>query len=194
MAIWMLSDPHFGHSVAARSRGFETVEDHDNAILRNLRRKFRTGDTVWWLGDIAFDGWQPRVHDVLWNLPGEHHLVLGNHDRAHPINNRSFDHQWGFQSAGFRSIQTAARLKYKSTQALLSHFPYTGDHAGKADRYEEWRLRDLGIPLIHGHTHVSEKLSFSANGTPQVHVGMDAWDLQPVLIWDAFELIRSAAC
>jgi calcineurin-like phosphoesterase family protein len=61
----------------------------------------------------------------------------------------------------------------------LSHFPYDGDSHGD-DRYSELRLEDRGVPLIHGHTHnPNQKATVSNNGTPQFHVGWDAW-LEPV--------------
>ncbi|WP_051265718.1 metallophosphoesterase family protein [Nakamurella lactea] len=40
----------------------------------------------------------------------------------------------------------------------------------------EYRLRDEGNWLLHGHTHSSEKVTSSR----EIHVGLDAWDLGPV--------------
>jgi calcineurin-like phosphoesterase family protein len=37
-------------------------------------------------------------------------------------------------------------------KVLLSHFPYKGDHHAQ-DRHRQWRLRDEGDWLIHGHVH-----------------------------------------
>jgi calcineurin-like phosphoesterase family protein len=39
----------------------------------------------------------------------------------------------------------------------------------------QWRLRDEGKYLIHGHLHSAEKF----NGR-EIHVGVDAWDFTPV--------------
>ena len=50
---------------------------------------------------------------------------------------------------------------------LLSHFPYRGDHY-EDDRYEAYRLRDEGLPLLCGHVHHEWK--FSGN---QRNVGVD---------------------
>ena len=47
--------------------------------------------------------------------------------------------------------------------------------------FSEWRVRDMGTtPLIHGHTHSATKYSLSDMGTPQLHVGLDAWGLELV--------------
>jgi calcineurin-like phosphoesterase family protein len=64
-------------------------------------------------------------------------------------------------------------------QFELSHFPYSGDSHGE-ERYREFRKDDLGVPLIHGHTHEDKKFSWSRAKTPQIHVGMDAWNFAPV--------------
>lgn len=189
MTTWLLSDPHFGHALAAKDRGFDTVVAHDMALMHTFRKMFREGDDIWWLGDMAFDGWRVRVGQALGLLPGRHHLVLGNHDRAHPLNSRAHEYQGRYFELGFSSVSLFARVSYKGKGALLSHFPYVGDHADRADRFDEWRLRDEGSILFHGHTHGREVLTHTPAGTPQVHVGLDAWELRPVSIHDAFAAI-----
>lgn len=190
MGIWFVSDTHFGHKLAAKDRGFEHVEAHDAVLLRTFMRTFQENDDVWWLGDLAFDGWQHRIE--LWDhIPGRHHLVLGNHDRAHPLHSQGQNYQPHYHPY-FSSVQIAARVSYDGAGALLSHFPYDGDHGDLRDRFSEWRLKDTGKPLIHGHTHGKEQLTYSSAGTPQVHVGLDAWGLKPVSAFEVFELIRSA--
>ena len=47
-------------------------------------------------------------------------------------------------------------------------------------RFEQWRLEDLGVPIIHGHTHRRETVTYSQRNTLQIHVGVDAWNLMPV--------------
>lgn len=53
---------------------------------------------------------------------------------------------------------------------LLSHFPYEGDHDGREDRYQQWRLRDEGAWLINGHVHGAWTLR-----NRQINVGVDKW-------------------
>jgi len=183
---WLISDPHFGHHIAAAERGFGTTEDHDRWLVDQCRRRFHPTDTIWWLGDIAFDGWQARLADTIDYLPGHHHLILGNHDRAHPCNRNASAHLDRYR-ARFETVQLAASIRWEGRELLLSHFPYDGDHTDD-ERYQQWRLRDFGATLIHGHTHAPEKFSRSRKGTVQIHVGVDAWR-RPVRLG---ELIRSA--
>jgi calcineurin-like phosphoesterase family protein len=79
---------------------------------------------------------------------------------------------------GFASVQTEALIEFEGQTFLMSHYPHTGDHG--ADRYVQYRPADTGMTILHGHTHASEKVSFTDKGTKQIHVGLDAWGLHPV--------------
>jgi len=186
MTTWLTADPHFGHKLVAQDRGFASADEHDWTILDMFHKAFRPTDDIWWLGDMAFDGWKDRIQRALYLLPGTHHLILGNHDRAHPLNSRAQDYQATYFALGFSSVSLFARVSYKGKGAFLSHFPYSGDHEDRDDRFAEWRIRDEGKLLFHGHTHGREVTTTSPAGTKQVHVGLDAWQLRPVTIAEAF--------
>jgi calcineurin-like phosphoesterase family protein len=53
-------------------------------------------------------------------------------------------------------------------------------------------MRDCGAPIIHGHTHSPEQVSFSNEGTIQVHVGVDAWDFTPVEQGVVVQIVKDA--
>jgi calcineurin-like phosphoesterase family protein len=106
----------------------------------------------------------------------QHHLILGNHDPGHPMHRSAHRNQAVYLNE-FQSAQAFARRRINKDgtrhEVMLSHFPYQGDHG--EDRYPQYRLVDLGKPIIHGHTHSTEKVSFTRHNTLQVHVGVDAW-------------------
>lgn len=180
---WLTSDTHLGHDFVARLRGFDGHEEHDAAVARKWDKRVRDGDDVWVLGDVAMNGWRDRL---AWftERPGWKHLVLGNHDRAHPMHSRAWVYTAEYLQA-FATVQTTARL---TGGLLASHFPYSGEGAtradGSKDRATQWRLRDEGAPLVHGHVHDAIRYRESDKGTPMLHVGLDAWDLAPVTIHD----------
>jgi calcineurin-like phosphoesterase family protein len=70
-------------------------------------------------------------------------------------------------------VQLHARRSINGVRVLVSHFPYAGDHTDEA-RYDQWRLPDYDLPIIHGHTHSSDILSYSPRGTPQINVAWEA--------------------
>lgn len=184
--IRITSDPHLGHPKVAELRGFDSVEAHDDTILRNLARGATDKTLTWILGDVVFGSPQHKLSGLARlrdEVPGHKRLVLGNHDPLHPAVKQNAD--WGPWLEVFEQIHTAAQVKHDGHTLLLSHFPYDGDNDHRADgdqsdRFEQYRLRDLGAVLLHGHTHASTVLSTSAAGTPMVHVGLDAHQLRPV--------------
>jgi len=48
------------------------------------------------------------------------------------------------------------------------------------DRYAQFRLRDEGIPLLHGHVHESFRERRTKKGTWGINVGVDWWGYAPV--------------
>lgn len=188
--IFFTSDLHFGHSRVAEIRGFASLQDHDDTLAARWAETVGPKDIVWVLGDIAASS-PSYALDVIRKLPGEKHLILGNHDRAHPMHRNAYRWQWPYlagNSGAFQSIAQSARRRIEGQEVLLSHFPYDRDRG--EIRYRQWRLRDEGLPLLHGHTHSSEKVGLSARWTPEFHVGVDAWDFTPVPLETIAGLLR----
>ncbi len=155
-------------------------------------------DVVYHLGDVALGDF--NVWDSIFNrLNGYKILVEGNHDRIFGGAKASVrDKYYDDYAKWFDEIESNMKnvgLGFASDgighefYVNLSHFPYDGDHT-RQDRYSEFRLPDDGRPLIHGHTHSSEIYSRSKKGTPQVHVGVDAWSYGPVSEVQALEALR----
>lgn len=193
MTVHFTSDPHFGHRKVAALRGFGTLEEpdtaaHDYALIDRWQTTVREEDVVYVLGDLAASN-PTHALDTLRVLPGRKRLVLGNHDKAHPMNRDAW--KWTLPYADvFEFVAPFARVKVLGREVMLSHFPYERDR--NEARYLQYRLRDEGLPLLHGHTHGEERLTVSTTLRPlsatrtlvrpriEVHVGVDAWDLTPV--------------
>lgn len=163
MARYWIADLHLGHEKVAKIRGFDSVAEHDSVIVKQLSGLV-TGDQVWVLGDISSG--KPEDEDyALATLGNIHlhigvdfHLIAGNHDSVSSIHRNGYkkQHEW-FEA--FESIQQFGRIKLNGHHVLMSHYPYarSGDGPGRGEgRYNEFRLPDVGAPLIHGHTHHTE--------------------------------------
>lgn len=202
MSIWFTSDLHLGHQKVAEERGFDNPDAHDVAIYDSLESTLKRGDQLWILGDMTVGGSAAEAGS-LFGLGAiaapahgiELHLIAGNHDSVHPMTNRnSHNRQRAFLQT-FMSVQLFARRKIAGQPVLLSHFPYEGDHS-ENDRGVQYRLRDQGEWLLHGHTHSSEavtaasvkdsslwretrvggELVNTSRIRKQIHVGWDAWN------------------
>lgn len=189
--VYFTSDLHLGHRKVAALRGYGDDEAaparHDLKVIYEWHDAVRPGDVVWILGDLSAGGSSAtrRALDILGDLPGRKRLILGNHDPAHPGINRDAHKWWPEFARVFESFSPFARARVDGVEVALSHFPYTRDRAEA--RYLQWRLRDEGLPLLHGHTHGPERLVATPEITSwgcdraivrprvEVHVGWDAW-------------------
>lgn len=197
MSVFYTSDTHLGHRKVAQIRwqqafpGIELPEKiehvlkwHDSILAQNWDATVTKDDVVWVLGDLALASSKSGIATVLaWFAarPGRKHLIPGNHDPVHPLHRDAHKWQKAYLEV-FESVQLAARRKFtlpdhSTREVLLSHLPYVGDRDG-TDREPQWRLRDEGDWLLHGHLHGTTP--FHTVGTRQLDVGLDPWGLAPV--------------
>ncbi len=155
MTRYWIADLHLGHAKVAELRGFD-VPEHDRTILGQLRA-LRDTDEVWVLGDISsgMPEKEEQALEALALVPARLHLIAGNHDSVSSIHRKGYTRQARFAEV-FDSVQQFGRVRLHGRDALMSHYPYarSDDGPGRgAGRYLEYRLRDEGLPLLHGHTH-----------------------------------------
>lgn len=196
--IFYTSDPHIGgHKKVAGLRGFiredefrytidkQTIDTdaHDEELARIWDKTVGPKDQVFILGDVSINGSQKAL-DWIAERPGSKDLIAGNHDPVHPLIDRRAGRLLPKWLEVFDTIQPFARRRLNGHNFLMSHFPYWPyDREGTEPRYEQARLPNLGLPLLHGHTHSDQKFEFPNS----LHVGWDAWgELVPqefVLQW-----------
>ena len=194
MAFFYTSDLHFMHRMVAGTRGFwadpGVVPDfpaHDAVIIRNWNRVVTRYDITFVLGDLTIQN--PRVvWPLLDQLNGRKVLITGNHDAPFPKHRDAWKHQAEWMQH-FDAVVPHARRLLEGEEVLLSHFPYEGDHTPE-DRYTQYRLRDEGLTIVHGHVHAQEQVTRTTRGTLQIHAGVDAWDMTPVAEAQIMRIIR----
>jgi calcineurin-like phosphoesterase family protein len=129
---FVIADLHLGHkgmvefvrADGSKLRPFETVEEHDNAIIGNWVRTVKPQDKVYVLGDVAF---KPQALRLLERLPGDKVLIKGNHDTL--------------QLSDYRKVFRDVRATHILDRVLLTHIPI---HPGSLSR---WAVN------VHGHLH-----------------------------------------
>ena len=82
MNIFFTSDLHFFHKNVIRfdNRPFTSVEDMNEALIRNWNRKVKNNDLVYILGDISW-GNDEETCGIFARLKGRKVLIKGNHDK-----------------------------------------------------------------------------------------------------------------
>lgn len=168
--IFLTSDQHFGHNNIIRYSGrpFADVREMEEALVERYNAVVGDNDEVYHLGDFSLT--ELFVGKLLKRLRGRKHLVPGNHDGCHPKHRRAEAAKRRYLMWGFDSVAVERHLE----GFLLSHMPYTGDHSPE-DRYAQWRPKDSGQWLLHGHVHEAWKVRGR-----MINVGVDVWNYTPV--------------
>lgn len=77
-AVYFLSDLHLNHKNICKFReGFTSVEEHNALIKENYHKRVTKRDTVYFLGDVAFD--KESLADVKTWVGAQKILICGNH-------------------------------------------------------------------------------------------------------------------
>ena len=125
--VRFIADLHFGHTSMAIKRGFTTVEEHDEHIIKQWNSVVHKRDTTYILGDITMETSKP--YPLLARLNGVKHVVLGNHDMPKDVAELSK-----------YVVKISGMIKYKGM--FLTHCPI---HPMELDHKVNKN--------IHGHIH-----------------------------------------
>ena len=139
-----IADCHFYHrrlNTEMDKRGFASVEEMNDHMIRRWNSKVTKNDTVYILGDLSLAGGF-QTSGILERLNGKKHLIIGNHDKRYLDDKFFEDHQ-------LRSRKQYAEIRDNGRNVILSHYPvfcYKGQYRRDKD----------GRPLtymLYGHVH-----------------------------------------
>lgn len=156
---WFWADPHIDHEgiVKVCKRPYQTIRHHNRELIRNYQAVVKDEDEVWIVGDLCLKGpeYMPFYHRLLNQLPGQKHLIFGNHDTL----------TWQqYIEAGFVSCHSSCRIEHNGINYIINHDPAPSC----IDRETIW---------LCGHVHDLFKISKNV-----MNVGVDVNDYYPVQI------------
>lgn len=146
--IWFTSDTHFHHKNIVsgtteweqgnrlqRTRLFDTLEAHDEALVKGINYHVKKEDTLYHLGDWSFGGFeqiekfrsQLNVDNII--------LIYGNHDH-HLENNRQNIRRL------FKECTYYKEITIDNQRIVLSHFAH-----------RVWNKSHHGAFHLYGHSH-----------------------------------------
>lgn len=156
MNVWFSSDWHKGHANIVRGvsqwedkspcRNFDTLEEHDEALINNINKVCKKGDIIYFIGDLAFGGKQ-NIYEIWKRLECKNiHLLLGNHDHHIRKNALVIDdkgREIPCQSL-FLSVNDILQKKIGSERFVMSHYSM-----------RTWDNGHHGSIMLYGHSHGS---------------------------------------
>lgn len=169
MAIFISSDLHFNHNqpFVYDARGFNSIAHMNQVILDNFNERVAPTDDLWLLGDLCM-GVTSEARELLEQLPGRVHIILGNHDTK--------PRRVLYEALGW-DCQYATEIKVAKRTFYLSHYPTLVSNFDEP--HGPWNL--------HGHTHATQAFS----EYPRCfNVGVDAHDCYPLEINEIISQIK----
>ena len=134
MSVFYISDLHIGHENVLKhdNRPFADCKKMHNEIIKRWNNAVKHNDEVYILGDFAWKNAEGL--EVLCQLTGKKHLILGNHDK--PTDEmRTY----------FESVSDYLVINDSGRQVVLSHYPI-------AHWYNQYR----GAIHLYGHVHATK--------------------------------------
>ena len=193
--IWFMSDPHYNHKNICRgvsswddlskTRDFKTLDEMNDAIVRNINNVVAVDDILFCLGDWSFGGFdkirQFRDRIVCQNI----HLILGNHD--HHIENNKDDIQEIFESVNhllnlelkIPNVPNSLNSKefiYKTF--VLCHYPIAS-----------WQDMGNGVIHLHGHVHLPPDQKLHEGKA--MDVGLDGNYMAPYSLQEIAKIMKN---
>lgn len=156
-------------------RGFASIQEHDNEIIRRWNARIGPEDVIYHLGDVML-GDNEYGMECLRRLNGQIKIIPGNHDTSTRLK------LYGTLD-NVEVLPLAITLKYNKYNFYLSHHPTLTSNLENTDR-----LRAHLINLF-GHTH--QKTKCYQDIPFMFHVGMDSNDCTPILLDDAIIEIKN---
>lgn len=167
--IYYTADLHFHYALLLPSRPFATVEEMDEALVKNWNDTVGPEDTVYLVGDIGWNG--GRVPgELLERLSGHKHLIRGNHDTGYEDAGRLY--RW------FETVTDFNEIDDGETHILLCHYPMLYHKRGY---------------MIHGHLHHGRGRDYELlRQLPRVlNAGVDVNRYRPVTLAELVENNRA---
>ena len=167
--VWFTSDLHLGHNkpFLYEPRGFENIQEHDNAIIENWNKIIRPNDKVYVLGDLMLNDNEAGIEKIK-QLKGQIYVVRGNHDSEVRINLYN-------NCNNIIKVTEGQFLRYGKYHFYLSHYPTL---CSNFDNEKPLKARMISLC---GHSHSQDAFADWDKGLIY-HVELDAHNNFPVSI------------
>lgn len=171
--IWFTSDTHYWHKaiIGYCNRPYHSVEEMNTGMIQKWNARVSPDDEVWHLGDFAFCG-IPKAAEIIEQLNGHKHLVVGNHDSGRklgPLFETAQDYK--LLKIHMHCQNDEGEINQYHQPVVLSHFPFLS-----------WDLMRHGSWHLHGHCHGT----LPETAALRMDVGVDTHGMYP---WSVDEIL-----
>ncbi len=162
--IYVTSDLHLNHKniIEYCNRPFRDLEDMNQTLIYNWNHTVRKKDTVFFLGDLAFQYRAKKMHFWTEKLSGNITYIKGNHDWSKII-----------------PLKKRMIINYRSFRFYLVHKPQQ-----IPPDWEGWAITG------HKHNKYPEEYPIINHNTKIINVSTELTDYKPIRLDELVEKIR----
>ena len=155
--IYYTSDLHFGHKniLKYEPRPWADIEQMDQGLIERWNSKVQNEDTVFILGDLTFYKDERKNIELVSQLKGHKHLIIGNHD---------YYVKEKYLNKYFESIQHYKRIQDQGREVILFHYPIFN-----------WDKQQFGSYHLYGHVHSQQELQLRIPNAFNAGVDVNNW-------------------
>jgi len=171
-------------------RPFANQNEMDETLIENWNAVVKKYDDVYVLGDFFHHSRRHDMADILLQLHGKIHLIIGNHDEylVKALKNGKLP------QAASQRIDVLGEIKllnYQKRKLILCHYPlptYPG-------RFHTRNDENLNTYMLYGHVHTTGEYDMirqliAEQETPMqmINVGTMVWEYRPVNIEEILKI------
>jgi calcineurin-like phosphoesterase family protein len=133
--IWFTADFHLSHKniIKYTNRPFESIQEMDTILIKNLEERLSNGDVLYFLGDLTFNEQKANYFfEKLKNI--EIHFIIGNHDSSNIIR---------IANENCASVSHMKDIKNEGQSLTLCHYAM---RVWNKSHFNAWQL--------YGHSHL----------------------------------------
>lgn len=142
--LYFTSDLHLFHTNVIKhdSRPFKDVDEMNQELILNWNKTVQKDDTVFYLGDISWAGFQ-KTKEAVDQLNGKIHFIMGNHDNYKVISKLDrFETISGLMDIYVKDEDVQDKKMGPWQHIVLCHYPIAS-----------WNRQHYGAWHLFGHTH-----------------------------------------
>lgn len=183
-AVFLYSDPHFGHQGVCRFmkndgtklRPWDTAEEMDEEMVKRYNEVVKPTDKIYFLGDVVINR---KALGIMRRLNGDKVLIRGNHDIFR--DNEYAQH--------FREL----RAYHVMNGMILSHIPLHPQSLGRFGTNIHGHLHSNRVMKAKGINYPTGEIIYSETEIdPSYHcVCVEQTDFAPILFEDVIKRIEA---
>jgi calcineurin-like phosphoesterase family protein len=172
--VFFTSDTHFYHTNIIKycDRPFKDSDEMNKVLVENWNRVVPKDGIVFHLGDVSLNGTN-SLHDLLFSLNGDIHLIKGNHERD-ALRKGKIRERWATVSDILEIFIPDDEVTYNNQHLVLCHYPMI-----------TWNASHRGSWQLFGHVHGK----LTGHHKCQLDVGVDLHNFTPLSYQEVKDIV-----